>query len=258
MNNVRVIAANVFKEALRRKDIYVVAVLSLVIIGASAILNFWGARGLEKFLTDISLTVIFLFSTIIAVVVAARQIPSEMEARTLYPLLAKPVSRVEFIFGKFLGAYGIAVASMALFLAEFFLALVFMAHGSINLLFMQAMYAKCLELGIIVALTLLASTLMTHSAAVTVSLLFAFGWQWMSGSLTIAAEKAEGTSAIVFRTLYYIIPHIEFFNWKTLAVHKNDWPANPTWLILFLTLYAGVMIMAMLGCSWLRFRKQAL
>ena len=87
------LARSVLLESLRRKDLWVVAILGFVIIIAASTLGFFGFDGLEIFAKDLAVTVLGLFSTIITVLTACRLIPDEIKNRTLYPLLARPITR---------------------------------------------------------------------------------------------------------------------------------------------------------------------
>ena len=80
-------------EALRRKDIYVVLILTVLMTAGAWMFGFFGVRGLEVFIRDVTFSAIGIFSTVLAVMLAARQIPEEVQRRTIYPLLARPISR---------------------------------------------------------------------------------------------------------------------------------------------------------------------
>jgi ABC-type transport system involved in multi-copper enzyme maturation permease subunit len=68
-------------------------------------LNFFNDDRIVRYLKDACLLLIWLSSLVIAITTTARQIPAERESRTIYPLLAKPVGRGEFVVGKFLGCW---------------------------------------------------------------------------------------------------------------------------------------------------------
>jgi len=104
-------------EAIRRKDIYVMLILSGIIIVVTGIFNAFGVPELQKFMIDVSLTIINIFTIIIAVLVSARQLPYELEHRTLYPMLAKPVGRFQFLMGKFTGIMGMSTMALLIFFA---------------------------------------------------------------------------------------------------------------------------------------------
>ena len=96
------LARAVILESLRRKDLYVVGILGFLLMVSAGTLGFFGLQGLETFAKDLATTVLGLFSTIVAVLTGSRLMPDEIRNRTLYPLLARPMSRFDLIMGKFL------------------------------------------------------------------------------------------------------------------------------------------------------------
>jgi len=239
MKSIMPVAINTLVEAFRRRDIYVLAVICAVFIGFSCFISFWGASGLQRFLTDVSMTVIGISSTIIAVVVTGRQLPSEIEGRRLYPLLAKPISRGEYLCGKFLGCWTISVFSMLFFTLAFLIALKIIG-GSVGFTLVQALYTRALMLAIIVSLTLLGSTFLTHSANVTLVLLFCFSSRLAGNAILLMLGKVGALTRMIMQTVYWIIPHLELFDMSKKVVHA--WAPIPPWVILTLTAYAAIYV----------------
>src|SRR6266705_2738096 len=97
--------AGVVKELYRRKDFYVLFVLTALLTVAAGSVNFFHDEKIVRYVKDICLLLIWVSALVIAIVTTARQIPAEREARTILPLLAKPVSRAQVIVGKFLGCW---------------------------------------------------------------------------------------------------------------------------------------------------------
>jgi len=105
MRAVFTLAHLVILEMVRRKDIYVLFVLTALLTLIAAAANIFDDTRVVRYLKEISLTLIWVSGFVLAVTSAARQIPAEREARTLFTMLAKPVSRWQFIAGKFLGCW---------------------------------------------------------------------------------------------------------------------------------------------------------
>ena len=120
MNCVLAIAGVVVKELYRRKDFYVLLVLTAVITGLLGAVNFFNDPGIVRYLKEVCLLLIWISSLVICITTAARQIPAERESRTIFPLLAKPVTRWHVIAGKFAGCWfacGVALLVFYLFFA---------------------------------------------------------------------------------------------------------------------------------------------
>src|SRR5205809_912217 len=117
MNNVIALSGVVIKELYRRKDFYVLFILTALITLLLGSVNLFGDDKIVRFLKEICLLLIWASSLVIAIATTARQIPAERENRTIFPLLAKPVSRNQMIVGKFVGCW----TACALVLVVFYL-----------------------------------------------------------------------------------------------------------------------------------------
>lgn len=120
MNKSFAIGGVVIKELYRRKDFYVLLVLTAVFTGLLGSVSFFNDPKIARYLKEICLLLIWISSLVICITTAARQIPAEKENRTIFPLLAKPVTRWQVVFGKFLGCWlacGIALLVFYLFFA---------------------------------------------------------------------------------------------------------------------------------------------
>src|SRR5947209_19167151 len=105
MNNLLAVASVVIKELYRRKDFYVLFVLTGVITLLMGSVNFFNDPKIVRYLKEICLLLIWVSALVIAIVTTARQLPAERENRTIFPLLAKPVTRGQVVLGKFAGCW---------------------------------------------------------------------------------------------------------------------------------------------------------
>lgn len=257
MNTVFAIAGVVIKELYRRKDFYVLFVLSALITIAAGSINFFKDLAMILYVKDICLLLIWLSTLAISVITAARQIPSEKENRTIFPLLAKPVSRAQFIFGKFLGSW-LAVGVAVLVFYVFFIIVTAAKGGD----FQPAAYAKTialhwLMLGIVIAMTLLGSVVFAAvSSNATICLVAIIGILFVGEHLNkIAVRQPEPINSITY-TIYYLIPHIEMYDVRNLVVNNKTMPSLKA--CGKATLYAGAYVSLFLFSTWLVFRRQRL
>src|SRR5947208_2284009 len=115
MNEIFAIAGVVIKELVRRKDFYVLFVLTALITLVMRSVNLFHDDRVIRYLKEICLLLIWMCSIAIAITPAARQIPMERENRTIFPLLAKPVTRTQLMLGKFLGCWLACAITLAAF-----------------------------------------------------------------------------------------------------------------------------------------------
>ncbi|MBX3179393.1 MAG: ABC transporter permease [Candidatus Hydrogenedentes bacterium] len=251
MEKVLGIAQVTIIESFRRKDPYVLLILAALIIFGAGLFSRFGTEGLGKFVKDVGYTVTGMLSVLICVVTAARQLPNEIQNRTLYPLLAKPVSRFQVFLGKYLGVGVMASAVVLLFSLELYF--LFRVLGiPVNGVFFQAVYLRVLAMWIIAGMTLSLSVYMTQSGNVTVSLLLALAMQTFANTLITVRTDLQGWGLWLVDALYWILPHLELFDLTKREVH--NFPAAPLWVLGALTVYAALYSGVFMAAGMQRFR----
>jgi len=241
MHTTLILARGVLKELIRRKDFYLIFFFLLVIICSSASLSFGGETGFQRYFKEIGISFAYIFSVVIAVTFASAQIPREIESKTIYPILAHPVSRGDFIIGKFLGVLFVAAASFTLFYAVFIGSL--HVKGDLStpptLLMQGYLFHICL-LSFFVALCLLFSLFLTTTANMGISLILYFATDWFGATLPN----------------YIYLPHPELFDIKDKIIHTQD--IIPAWAASFLVLYAVIYTALFLMLAYMVFKKRNL
>lgn len=257
MNKIFAVAAIVIKELLRRKDFYVLFILTVIITGGMWFMKFFHDDHIVRFIKEFCLLLIWISSLVIAITTGARQIPSERESRTIFPLLAKPIARWQVLVGKFIGCWLASGIALLVFYVFFGLVSASREHSLPFDSYFQALWMHWQLLGIVVAMTMLGSVaLSTPSANITFVFVITLGILFMGGFLHKLAQGMNEPSATILTVIYFIIPHLEFFNLSTLITH--DWPIAP-WLDLLLATVYGLFYMAFfLVAACLTFRRKAL
>jgi ABC-type transport system involved in multi-copper enzyme maturation permease subunit len=222
-----------------------------------ASLRFFNEEQIVRYVKELCLFLILLSSLVIAITAAARQIPAEREQRTIFPLLAKPVSRSEIVLGKFLGCWA-ACGAMLVCFYFFFALLCFARQPAWQLLsFLQALALHWVMLGIVIAFTLAGSLVFAApSSTVTISALAAGGVLLVGRHLNkVALQMAEPGQSILY-AIYLAIPHLELFDVRDLVIH--DWPpiAWPAWLLALAYGFAFISFFVVLAC-W-RFERMTI
>ncbi len=257
MNTVWALATVVIKELYRRKDFYVLFVLTALVTLAASSVNFFDDVKIVRYVKDICLLLIWLSTLIIAVVTAARQIPAERENRTIFPLLAKPVSRGQVVLGKFLGCW-LASGLALLFFYGFFVVVTGFRDPHLALgAYGKAMILQWMMLAVVIAMTLLGSVVFSAiSANATICLIGIFGILFIGEHLAkLAARQAEPVRSIM-ATLFYCIPHIELFDVRAQIVNDQALPGLVDCGLA--SLYAAAYAGALLYGTWLMFRRKSL
>jgi ABC-type transport system involved in multi-copper enzyme maturation permease subunit len=256
MKNIFAVAGIVIKELYRRKDFYVLFILTVLVCLIMASVNIFNDKHIVRYLKELCLLLIWISSLVIGITATARQIPAEREQRTLLPLLAKPLTRTQLIFGKFLGCW-LACGLVLICFYVFFGALAASREHTWPLMnYFQAAFLHWIALGVVVALALLGSLVFAAPSSnsticfVIVATILTVG-RYLDA---IALAQPEPFRSLVY-AFYYAVPHLEIpFEMRNLIVH--DWPLIGWNFVALDTLYLLTYTAVFLVAACLVFRRK--
>jgi len=232
------IASNTFREAVRDRVLYNLIAFAVLMSGA-AILVGQISIGIERLVVvNLGLTAVSLFGVVIAIFIGIGLVSKEIEKRTLYTVLARPVQRWEFIVGKFLGLAGTLVVNTLFMAIGVFAALFYISHGfqQADGWLLVALYFIILEFFIITALALLFSSF----SSPLLSAVFAFSL-FVIGSfaedLRGFAGMAQGGLRWLATGAAYLVPNFSSLNVISSVAHQQPVSAQ---LIFSNSVYAMV------------------
>ena len=257
MNNILAVAQIVIKELYRRKDAYVLFILTVLICLVMASVNIFHDDKIIRYLKEICLLLIWICSLVIAITTTARQIPMERENRTLFPLLAKPLSRTQLLLGKFLGCWLACGLCLVVFYTFFGLLAASREHHWPLTIYFQAIGLHWAMLAVVVAMTLLGSLVFAAPSSTNTIIVVVVTFILVLGRhLNVVAMRMPEPRRDILYGLYFIIPHLELFDVRDLIIH--DWPpiAWKVWALadLYAAAYAAVFLLA----ACLLFRRKAI
>jgi ABC-type transport system involved in multi-copper enzyme maturation permease subunit len=252
-----IVAVNTFREAVRDRVLYNLIVFALMMIGA-AILVGQISIGIERLvIINLGLSAISVFGLVMAIFIGVGLVSKEIEKRTLYTLLAKPVRRWEFLAGKFAGLLLTLIVNTAFMTAGLGLALFYVGHPYVRSDFaiLEAIYLILLELALVTALALFFSCF----SSPMLSTLFTLGI-YIAGVFAPDMKdigdvtKSVSVKALV-RAIYYLVPNFHNFNAIAAAAHGELISA---WRIGENTLYAALYVSIVLLASLAVFARRNL
>src|SRR6059058_5001425 len=123
------IARNAFREAVRDRVLYNLVLFVLLLIGGAIFLGELSAGQESKIIVDLGLSAMLLFGAFIAIFVGVGLVYKEIERRTLYAILSKPVTRAEFIIGKYLGLFLTLLVNILVMGIGLSLAIIYLRRG---------------------------------------------------------------------------------------------------------------------------------
>lgn len=243
-----------FIDLWRRHDMVGLLILSLSLMVPLAMATPFGAAGASRYLDEVALLLIWAFSLFIALGAGSRLFPPEFEARTIYPLLAKPISRGRLLVGKYLGAVMASWSAVAVFYLLFFGSIALRGGTVLTFDMTQAFALHLAAVAIAVAVSLLFSLVLSRSAALTLSAVLHVGMFLFGRELPHYADAVSKPLAVVIRSFYVLGPHIEFFDMRQRIVH--GWGAVDGAVFMAAIGYAVVYVAILLWIAGLRLRSR--
>jgi len=247
---------NTFREAVRDRILYNLVFFVLLLV-ASAPLFSQISIGLERLmLVNVGLSSISLIGVVIAILVGIGLVSKEIEKKTLYTILSRPVRRWEFIAGKYLGLLLTLVVNAALMTVGFYVALLIFV-GSLKRAdagLLVAIYFILLQFMIMVAITLLFSTFSTPVfSAIFAFALFVIGA--FGEDLKTVATLSHGVTKWLALATAYIMPNFASLNVIARVAHDERVSMQ---LVAFNTLYALLYSLAVVTAAVMIFERRNL
>jgi Cu-processing system permease protein len=250
------IASNTFREAVRDRVLYNLIAFALLLSGAAIFIGQISIEIERLVVVNLGLTAVSLFGVVIAIFIGIGLVSKEIEKRTLYTVLSRPVRRWEFIVGKFFGLAGTLVVNTFFMAVGVFAALLYVAHkfAASDASIFVALYFIILEFLILCSLALLFSSFSSPllSAVFTFSL-FVIGS--FADDLRGFAALTHGLARWIATAAAYLVPNFSALNVISAVAHQQS--VSPQ-LILQNSLYALFYTAMVLSGAILIFERRNL
>lgn len=252
MRKVLAIALNTFRETVRDKILYALLVFAFAMIGSAAILIRLSVRAEARIIQDLGLAAISIMGVLMAIFVGITLVYKEVDRRTIYTIISKPIHRYQFILGKYLGLLAtllVNIAAMAVGLLLLDRALA----GRWAWTLLAAIWLTYAELALLTALAVFFSAFTTPVLSAIFSLcLFLIGR--LSTDLMAFFGKSPSIAArAIANALYYVLPNLRTFDVKGLVVTGQA--PDPGWLA-GATAYAFLYAVFVLAGTALVFQRR--
>ena len=251
------IARNAFREAVRDRVLYNLVLFVLLLTAAAVFLGELSGGQEAKIIVDLGLSAALLFGAFIAILVGVGLVYKEIERRTLYAILSKPVGRGEFLLGKYLGLCLTLLVNVAVMGVGVSLALVYVQRGwnpQVARVW-PAVFLIFVELTIITAVALLFSSF-SSPALSSLLTFFVFIIGHFSADLKGLANSTDSAPARwLFSGLYYLLPNFSNYSVITLTAHGHS-PGGRA--VAIAVVYAVIYIVVLLAATTLIFSRRNL
>ena len=242
MRQIGAISKITMLEGARKQIFHVLMLFAMTLIAVSTALAFFDHNVDPKVVKDLCLVAILVSISIIAITMSVSGVPAEIEAKTVYPVLAKPMARWKFIVGKYAGTMGTVTVGMLLLFAALCLILqLFVGKIDPGVLFVIPFLL--LEAAILAAVAMFLSTIASPALAWFLAIVI-----YVCGNVKFALydfiTKHDHTfvGQLCAKTVYAVLPNLECFNFKDSMVHSI--PVPPMYLVQ--TALYGILYIAFL------------
>jgi ABC-type transport system involved in multi-copper enzyme maturation permease subunit len=236
MKRAGVVALNTFREAVRDRVLYNLVFFALLMMAAAIAVGQISIGIEETVIVSLGLSAISVIGLLISIFIGVALVSKEMDKRTLYALLAKPVRRWEFLLGKFGGLVLTLTVNTAAMALGLLLVMIYVKHSleRSDSVVLVAVYFILLKLALIVALALLFSCFTTPLLAILFTVGLYIVGLYVQELRNLPVEVMSPAMAAFTKWLSYLLPNFENFNVMAMAAHGR---AVPGALILQNTLY---------------------
>lgn len=248
------IASNTFKEAVRSRVFYILLAFALCLMLFSSVMGLMAVGRIQRVILDMGLSTVSYFSAMTAIFVGIGLIYQEIEKKTIYNILSKPVSRTHFLLGRYAGLMGVLLVNLLAMTAGLS-AVLLLFQGFTPRIFAAAGYIY-LELLILTAVALFFSSVTSPivSALCTVAFYLIGHTSSALPELLVPSISSVWGKRFVLG-LYHLLPDLNLLNIDNLVVH--DIPEAPGFTARAV-LYTALTVAVLLTAAALSFRRRDL
>lgn len=218
MKRILAVFENTFKESLRQRIMLLLVIFGVLMIVLSIFLGPFALGETFRIVRDVGLAAAALFSILIIIIIGSGLLYRDIDKRTLYTVITKPVRRSEIIIGKFLGLIAL-VTVLVIAMAIIQQLVIFLIFGTFDVLLLIAVPFTILEAMVLLSIMLLFSSFSSPTLSVIMGvILYIIGHA--SPDIKAFAEYAKAPALkYLAYGVYYILPNLENFNYRLQLVH---------------------------------------
>jgi ABC-type transport system involved in multi-copper enzyme maturation permease subunit len=255
MNAIRCVAVAVFRESVRDRVFYNLVLFAVVLVGASIMIGQLTAGQDVKIIKDLGLSTTSVFGLFIAMFIGINLVSKEVERRSVYPLLAKPIRRSELIVGKYAGLQLTLLVNTVVMTIALYAVLFFLSRGvperiqaawdapALDPALLKAIALIYLHLAVVTAVALFFSTYSSPLLTAIFTLGVYVAGQF-NANLKDFEKIVDSPAAIaIAKVCYYVLPDFATFDVKLAVVHGL--PVSAAYMAITLA-YAALYVAALL------------
>lgn len=237
------IARNTFREAVRDRVLYNLVLFVLLITASAIFLGELTAGQEARTIVNLGLSAMLVFGAFISIFVGVSLVSKEIERRTVYAIFSKPVGRAEFIIGKYLGLCLTLLVNVLIMGIGVSLAILYVGGGSLAFSIWGAILLIYLELAILTAVAILFSSFSSPALSALLTFFIFIIGNFSSSLRDFAANLGSASTKLFFDVLYYLLPNLSFYSFRTNAAH-GSFPTAELFggAFLYALVYTGILL----------------
>ncbi len=236
------VAKNTLRQAIRDRVLYALLFFGILTMASGAVVGPLSLGEGAKISKDLALASISVFGTLISVLIGTRLVYEEIERKTVYLIVPKPIERWQFLLGKYLGLLSVLVLIL-LIMTSAFAVYLFASEGAFKLQFLKAIMLTFFELAVITAVATLFGTFATPvGSGVFAFAIFFIGH--VTRDLRALGEISQSSVVKLMTSFaYYLLPNFSNFNIRGEVVYDIPVPLSQvTFAIAYGLIYTTVVL----------------
>ncbi|MBX9766598.1 MAG: ABC transporter permease, partial [Bdellovibrionales bacterium] len=215
-----VVAINTFREIIRDRVLYGLLIFALLLIGLSLVLGELSFAEQSRISMNFGLVGIHLSAFTLSVFIGSTLVSREIEKQTVLTLLVRPVSRMQFLLGKFFGLM-MVTSVVILGLAASLAALALFLQWPIGASFGIALVGILFESFVILSITMFFGMISKPTLAVSCAVGFFLIGHWVNDLVFFAEKGSSEVFRYFAKFVYYVVPDLERFNWRSFVIYND-------------------------------------
>ncbi|MGE5176271.1 MAG: ABC transporter permease [Hyphomicrobiales bacterium] len=243
MRRVLAIAGSTVREVVHERMVLTLALFGIGLIGASQVLSPLALGEGRKVVTDFGLAGSSMLATLLAVFLGSTLLHKELDRRTVFAVMAKPIRRAEFLLGKFAGLW-VTTTALLVGMTAILLLLLLVVYGGAPLALLGSLVLSMAELLTITAIVVLFSSFTTPALTAFFSIAVVVAGHFAE-DLRYFGQQGSPVLGAVTGAVYWLLPHLSIFNARGQVVHDVAIdPARIAFAIAYAGLYAAASLLA--------------
>ncbi len=252
MHSIFMIALNTYREIIRDRILYGLVVFAVLLIGLSLALGQLSYAEQSRISANFGFTAIHLSVMVMSIFVGCTLVAKEIEKKTIFTILVRPITKVQFIAGKYVGLL-LVIFTMMLGLSLVLFFIFWKLDVSINIRFFVGLFGIFLESCVLLSMTVMLSCFTRPIMVVTFAGGFFLIGHWLN-SLKHFSEASESMAFYYFgKVVLALVPNLEWYNWRSIFIYSSEVPWGQVGLASFSVLAWGTMFI--LGATLILSKK---